>query len=101
MLLLLCQEGRETHRSYHRLPGLRGLPSALSPGRIVISWEPAWEIPPLNCGLPDWLIIGAQSGRNRRLPGREAVEEVVRFCGVNNVPVFCKDSIRKLWPDRE
>lgn len=70
-------------------------------GRMVVSWEPAWEIPPLNRGLPDWFIIGAQSGRNRRLPGREAVEEAVRFCGVHNVPVFCKDSIRKLWPDRE
>jgi len=53
----------------------------------------------------DWVIVGAQSGRDaaKHQPKREWVEDIVHQCGVNSIPVFVKSSLsyvsnRQQWP---
>lgn len=39
---------------------------------------------------PDWVIVGGESGKNRRDCGVEAIESVVLQCANAGVPCFCK-----------
>ncbi|MEH2957801.1 DUF5131 family protein [Candidatus Merdisoma sp. JLR.KK006] len=43
----------------------------------------------------DWVIIGAETGhrKNKVVPKKEWVEDIVRLCGEVNVPVFIKNSL--------
>ena len=47
----------------------------------------------------DWVIIGAETGRRKEkiIPQREWIENIVSICKEYNVPVFMKDSLRKVW----
>ena len=51
--------------------------------------------------LPEWVIIGAETGnrRNKVIPEWKWVEDIRAFCEKFSIPVFYKDSIRKLFPD--
>lgn len=44
---------------------------------------------------PDWVIIGAETGRRKGLvvPKREWIEDIVKWCDKSGVPVFMKDSL--------
>lgn len=50
-----------------------------------------------------WVIVGAETGNyrpvNKVTPKREWVDEIAAFCGKYGIPVFYKDSLRKLFPD--
>lgn len=49
----------------------------------------------------NWMIIGAESGnrRNRVIPQRSWIDEIVRVCNERRIPVFMKESLRKLMGD--
>jgi len=49
----------------------------------------------------DWLIIGAQTGSGAKPPEREWIQRAVDQCRSAGVPVFCKSSIKKHFPDGE
>ena len=54
-----------------------------------------WDLPPA------WVIVGAETGnrKGKVVPKREWVERVTDECAEIGIPVFYKDSIRKLFPD--
>ena len=45
--------------------------------------------------LPDWIIIGAETGhrKNKVIPKKEWIDKIVKHCRENNVPVFMKNSL--------
>ena len=45
--------------------------------------------------LPEWIIIGAETGnrKNKVIPEKEWIDEMVEFCDRYNIPVFMKDSL--------
>lgn len=47
----------------------------------------------------DWFIIGAETGnrKNKVVPKREWIEEIVYECKGNNKPVFMKESLKDIW----
>ena len=53
------------------------------------------------CTIPKWVIIGAETGnrRGKVIPERAWVDDIRAFCEYNGIPVFYKDSLRKLFPD--
>lgn len=52
------------------------------------------EISP-NDRLPEWIIVGAETGnrKNKVVPKREWIEDIVKLCNENNIPLFMKDSL--------
>ena len=50
-----------------------------------------------------WVIVGAETGNyrpaNKVTPEREWVDEITEYARKHNLPVFYKDSLRKLFPD--
>lgn len=51
-----------------------------------------WERDEFSLG---WIIIGAETGRrkNRVIPQKEWIEDIVGWCGKSKIPVFMKDSL--------
>ena len=51
--------------------------------------------------LPHRVIIGAETGnrKDKIIPRREWVTEIMGFCKANGIPVLVKDNLRKLYPD--
>lgn len=47
----------------------------------------------------DWVIIGAETGRrkNKVVPKREWIEDIVNECREVNIPVFMKSSLANVW----
>lgn len=47
----------------------------------------------------DWVIIGAETGnrKDKVIPKREWIEDIVDICRENNVPVFMKDNLKDIW----
>jgi len=47
----------------------------------------------------DWVIIGAETGnrKGKVIPKKQWVWDIVRYCQTNNIPVYIKDSIGKLY----
>lgn len=47
----------------------------------------------------EWIIIGAETGHRagKVIPRKAWVEEYVRFCQDNEIPVFMKDSMKPVW----
>ena len=48
----------------------------------------------------DWVIIGAETGnrKDKVIPKREWVENIIDYCEEKNIPVYLKDSLRKIYP---
>ena len=46
-------------------------------------------------GLPNWVIVGAETGnrKGKAVPQRSWIEEIVKECDANGIPVFMKDSL--------
>jgi hypothetical protein len=51
--------------------------------------------------LPGWVIIGAETGRRRDkvIPERQWVENIVKDCRAHGIPVFMKGSLAELMGD--
>lgn len=52
--------------------------------------------------IPEWIICGCETGqtKNKIIPQKEWIVEIVNFCKKNNIPVFLKDNLKKyceLW----
>ena len=63
-----------------------------------------WSIEPIHAPFeiwkkdkfsPDWIIIGAETGRRREkiIPRKEWIEDIVGRCSDSGIPVFMKDSL--------
>jgi len=51
---------------------------------------------------PDWIIVGAYSGKNsqdykRFRPKKEWILDIVEYAKENNIPIFLKDSLKPVW----
>lgn len=70
-----------------------------------LSIEPLLERVDMNWvqGCQKWIIVGAETGSyrpvNKVTPEREWVDEITAYARRLNLPVFYKDSLRKLFPD--
>jgi protein gp37 len=69
--------------------------------KTFISIEPILE--PLNAGLGSfgsakWIIVGAETGnrKNKVVPERAWIENIVEAAKITSVPVFMKESLREL-----
>lgn len=49
--------------------------------------------------MPDWIIIGAETGRrkNKVIPVKEWIENIVEDCREAKIPVFMKASLADIW----
>ncbi len=49
--------------------------------------------------MPEWVIIGAETGRRKDkvVPKREWIEDIVNECRKANIPVFMKSSLADIW----
>lgn len=47
----------------------------------------------------DWIIVGAETGRRKDkvIPKREWIEDIVNACRKSNIPVFMKSSLEDIW----
>lgn len=68
--------------------------------KTFVSIEPLlapFEEPHVN-GI-NWLIIGAETGhrKNKVVPERKWIEDIVNECRRNNIPVFMKSSLTDIW----
>ena len=68
-----------------------------------LSIEPLLDRVDMNqvTGCQRWIIIGAETGKraNKVIPRREWVDEITEYCAICEIPVFYKDSLRKLFSD--
>ncbi len=69
-----------------------------------VSIEPIMEDLELKYGsrfflCTDWVIIGAETGRRKDkvVPKREWIENIVNVCRKSNIPVFMKSSLVDIW----
>ena len=48
----------------------------------------------------DWVIIGAETGnrKGKIIPKREWIEDIVNHCRYKEIPVYLKDSLKKIYP---
>lgn len=49
--------------------------------------------------LPKWIILGAETGRrkNKVVPERKWIEDIVKECEKTGVPLFMKSSLADIW----
>lgn len=64
---------------------------------MFVSIEPLLE--PVSIPCEKWVIIGAETGRrkNKVVPKREWIEDIVRDCRKADIPVFMKSSLADIW----
>jgi len=50
----------------------------------------------------DWVILGAETGnrKGKIIPKREWIENTVNYCKWNNIPVYLKDSLKDIYPEK-
>lgn len=68
--------------------------------KTFISIEPLLEpFKEFNIKGVEWVIIGAETGRRKDkvIPKREWVEEIVESCKKKSIPVFMKSSLAEIW----
>ena len=70
-----------------------------------VSVEPMLEYinpgPFLNANI-DWVILGAETGKRKGkiIPKKEWIENIVNYCKWNNIPVYLKDSLKDIYPEK-
>lgn len=74
-------------------------PFFLPANNTFISAEPL--LGPLHPSLEGWVIIGAETGhrKNKVVPKREWIEQIVDDCRNYNIPVFMKSSLADIWSE--
>ena len=68
-----------------------------------VSIEPILEkINPLDLIFIDWVILGAETGKRkgRVIPKKGWIESIVKFCQDNDIPIYLKDSLKNIFPER-
>lgn len=62
-----------------------------------VSVEPILE--PVRPSLEDWIIVGSETGRrkNKVIPKREWIEQIVEDCRKYGIPIFMKSSLADIW----
>lgn len=68
-----------------------------------ISIEPLLEeidIETIDDFEPNWIIIGAETGnrKDKIIPKKEWVDIIIDFCNRTGVPLYLKDSLKKIYP---
>lgn len=66
-----------------------------------VSFEPLLERIEIELNFKtNWVIIGAETGNRKEkvIPKREWIENIVDFCRENNIPIYLKDSLRDIYP---
>jgi len=50
----------------------------------------------------DWIILGAETGnrKGKIIPKKEWIENIVNYCKWNNIPVYLKDSLKDIYPEK-
>lgn len=79
-------------------PGIMYFPNILpNPLKTFISVEPI--LGPIRPHLADWIIVGAETGRRKDkvIPERKWIEQIVEDCRKYEIPVFMKDSLAGIW----
>ena len=77
----------------------------IPPVNINAFWSMEPLLGPVNIadaeGLPQWVILGAETGRRagKVVPRREWVDQIAEACADNEIPVFYKNNLRKIYPD--
>jgi len=61
----------------------------------LLSKRPSWG----RERLIKWIVVGAESGnrKNKIIPKRERIEDIVNACRNASVPVFLKNNLAKIW----
>lgn len=49
--------------------------------------------------IPEWVIVGAETGnrKDKVIPRREWIENIVEQCRKYGIPVFMKPSLTDIW----
>ena len=50
----------------------------------------------------DWIIVGSET-ENRKgkiIPKKEWIENIVNYCKWNNIPIYLKDSLKNIYPEK-
>ena len=79
-------------------PNFMYFPNTLpNPLKTFVSVEPI--LGPVHPGLGDWIIIGAETGRRKDkvIPKREWIEQIVDDCRKYDIPLFMKSSLSEIW----
>lgn len=79
-------------------PGPMYFSDALSkPLKTFVSVEPILD--QVHPSLGDWIIVGAETGRRKDkvVPKREWIEQIVEDCRKYDIPLFMKSSLAEIW----
>lgn len=72
-----------------------------TPYQSFLSIEPLLErmINPSGLKYINWVIVGAETGnrKDKVVPKKEWVQDIVNWCRELNIPVFMKDSLIPIW----
>lgn len=69
---------------------------------LFVSIEPILEpLRPAFCSHcpTDWVILGAETGNRKEkvIPRRKWIEEIVKICEYSGIPLFMKESLAEIW----
>lgn len=88
----------QAYEAVERLPIRVNLFFSIEPLLEDISWHPRWSDMAMNWWM-DWVIIGAETGcrKNKVVPERKWIKNLVNDCGFMQVSVFMKSSLKDIW----
>ena len=68
--------------------------ASIEPILEPFDWVPGLK----HIGLPDWIIVGAETGnlKNKVRPEKDWLGGIVNGCAEHNIPLFMKESLREL-----
>lgn len=68
--------------------------ASIEPILEPFDWVPGLK----HIGLPDWIIVGAETGnrKNKIRPEKDWLGGIVNGCAEHNIPLFMKESLREL-----
>ena len=68
--------------------------ASIEPILEPFDWTPGLK----HIGLPDWIIVGAETGnrKNKVRPEKDWLGGIVNGCAEHNIPLFMKESLREL-----
>lgn len=76
-----------------------GFPNGCNAKVKFVSFEPLLNEIGYFPADANWFIIGSQTGPNARKPKMEWVQGILEHAKENNIPVFVKDNLIKIYPE--